>query len=319
MEKNKLKTLLKSEPLTGFSLEAIEKRIEELKTLFASLHLDYSNAELSRILCLWPEILTYSDDQITTFYQDMIRFGFNHEQVKKMIRIYGPVLKLTYQDFKCFENKFRQDYGVFTSHQEFIKNMALHTRLFELYPDGLDKRVNDFLTLQIKRKGDLPPLSIGFTREDIIVMMKNSINCLLVPKEMLERQAQMYFDIGFTCEEMHYIFVNAPEVLTKSVDSNREKLEYYRDIVVLDAIYTKPRRLRQSLKLSIARAHYLNEHGINLKSSYGKSVLFENESHYISFFGINNSSVIMLYEIHEELREKRKKEYEKRRKEIFGK
>jgi len=309
-----LKSALASKVLKGESKEDIEARLESLLRLFERLNL--LENQIKYIFKRYAVILTYEIGVAENAVADMQTLGFTAEQINTMIKCYAPVLKMTLDDFLRL-------YGFFSEidfeEEDFRCIISNNARLLEKSANEIGEAINSFFKIPIYRRAGLPPLYVEFTKDEIYSMICASPGILTIPYEQMQGQFQMFFEVGFTPEEMHHIFFLAPEILLNKISKNQEKIEYYRDIEVLQGIYDQPTRMRQSLELSRARAHYLKGHNVYLETISGINMLFEKSNYYKSIYGVTNSDVAHLYEVQMELEAKRAKELQKRKDALFGK
>ncbi len=296
-----LEKILSSNLLEDIDREEVISRYQKLAGILASL--GCTEDEIFHIINKKKNLLSKPIEPIRTNVDDAIKFGFTKEDLKTMYKLSPLALRYTIDMYMTAMDNFRLlDFNK----EKFIKSCVNRSRIVTLSIGQIRDRVEDIKEASINRGEDLEPIKIGFTFFDIRTMVGKDTEVLEITKDTLEAQATLLYEFGYTPEEIKKMIIEFPGLLSHKLTENEKKLEFYRDIKILHAISACSTRLKQSLILSVARVSYLEEHDVPL-DHHGITVLFQNSSYYQSIFGVNNTGVINLYRLDQELKEKRAK------------
>lgn len=284
-----LARVLKSNSLYGIPKEQIIQNFESMCTLLARI--DCSVSEKHAIICNRMNILSHDPKELNRNLDDMFAFGYEKPEIKTMLKKNVKALTRTKEEFENSQKIF-ESIGV--TKEEFKRIPMYNLKALDFTLEMLNERVKEMA-------------SIGFNESEFKDALVRESLILTIPIQSINDHIDALVSPDFTREDIKHMIILSPILLKREVYKVREILNTASLLGIKDEYVKNPNRIRVSVKLLKARAHYISGRGISPRSRLGIHYLFSTSTKFKNVFGVDNKDVENIYDLAIELASKRKK------------
>ena len=319
--KNELLRKVPSDPiLISYSIDTLKSRYKALQNL--GFDPEYTDEEALKIVYSYPIVLSKSTKIVNKHISELVQLGFSKDEIRRMIKYYPAVLTKVVLIDSIGEDKNNDlDEDIEEEDKESAANKTIEARINGLISLGYTREVAMGMCVAATSILNFPTetlasnisiiMQIGYSYEQVLNMGSRYPNLLVLDttKNVIPTFKGVC-DLNFSKEEAMELCFCAPEILGGSIENLSPKIEFYRSVGLDRAFFKNPKILRQGIKKSYARYHYLtHDRGKKITSDHCWA-LFLSEKEFKKKFGVSTNSLMETYNYDRDVengQEKRKK------------
>jgi len=141
-------------------------------------------------------------------------------------------------------------------------------------------------------------INLGFSMEDIINITVKYPNIFLKDREIIDEMIDCFLKNGYIMEEILIILKKNPIIFSKGNECFFKKVKFYNLIGIGKVFFNDSRSLIQGIDLTYARYMFYRRLGIKINEN-NYYMLFVEERKFLSKYGKNNKTLMVIYNFDE--------------------
>lgn len=275
----------------GYSKRAVFKMIQDFPNLLgvgidsmrdkanAFIRLGYTEKQVIRMTKSFPNLYGYDTTRYADRFQKFTEFGYTKEQFIKMSvsqpNLYGF-------DFDTVTSKIDKMVELGHSKEHVIKITASAPSLLN----------NEAKTVASKHQTFL---DLGFYPKEIDTMVYQQPTLYTLSVENIRNTILDIEKLDFERNQVLWICLNYPAIISARIDSTKEKVDYLREIQLEPAILKKPKILIQSVALTYAKYEFYKDQGIEIDMD-NYNLLFNSQKDFESQYDVSKEELLEKYD-----------------------